>query len=150
MHHTSVIESNQLHLKLFLIINVCKYSSKECNNRIIYSKHWNQILQIFKFYQLQGYIEANPQPTKKTSNYFSCCPWNANSILGHNKISLLTAYHTVRRFNIICISETYLDSTVDDKTIEITGYNLIRAGQPNNQKRGGMFVFQRKLMPKTN
>ena len=65
---------------------------------------------------------------KKTSNYFSCCPWNANSILGHNKISLLTAYHTVRRFNIICISETYLDSTVDDKTIEITGYNLIRAG----------------------
>ena len=66
-----------------------------------------------------GDIEANPGPTKKTSNYFSCCHWNVNSILAHNKMSLLTAYNIVQKFEIICISETYLDSTVDNKTVEI-------------------------------
>ena len=64
---------------------------------------------------------------KNPSNYFSCCHWNVSSILAHNKISLLTAYNTVQKFDIICISETYLDSTVDNKTIEIKGYNLIIA-----------------------
>ena len=83
---------------------------------------------------------------QKTSNYFSCCHWNVNSILAHNKISLLTAYNIVWKFNIICISETYLDSTVDDKTIEIKGYNLIRADYLNNQRRGGVcFYFKGNL-----
>ena len=88
-----------------------------------------------------GDIEANPGLTKKTSNYFSCCHWNANSTLAHYKISLLTAYNIVQKFDIICISETYLDSTVDDKTTEITGYNLIRADYPNNQKRGRVCLY---------
>ena len=73
----------------------------------------------------------------RTSNYFSSCHWNVNSNLAQNQISLLTAYNIVQKFDIICISETYLDSTVD-KTIETTGYNLIRADYPNNQKRGGV------------
>ena len=88
-----------------------------------------------------GDIKADPGPTKKTSNYFSCCHWNANSILAQNDISLLTAYNTVKKLDIICISETYLDSTVDDKTIELTGYNLIRAHYSNNQKRGGVCLY---------
>ena len=41
----------------------------------------------------------------------------------------------------VCISETYLDSTVDDKTIEITGHNLIRADYPNNQERRGVYLY---------
>ena len=32
-----------------------------------------------------GDIEVNPGPTKKRSNYFSYCHWNANSILAHKK-----------------------------------------------------------------
>ena len=88
-----------------------------------------------------GDIEANPRLTKKPSNYFSCCHWNANSILAHNKISLLTAYNIVQKLDIICISETYLDSTVYDKTIEIKGYNLIKADYPNNQKKGGVCLY---------
>ena len=51
-----------------------------------------------------GDIEANPGPTKKTSNYFSCCHWNVISILAHNKISLLKAYNIVQKFDIICTS----------------------------------------------
>ena len=47
----------------------------------------------------------------------------------------------VERFDIICISETYLDSSVDDKTIEIPGYNLFRADYPNNQKKRGVCLY---------
>ena len=88
-----------------------------------------------------GDIEANPGPTKKSSNYFSCCHWNVSRILGHDKISLLTAYNIVQTFDIIFISKTYLDSTVDDKMIEIKGYNIIRADYPNNQRRGGVCLY---------
>ena len=85
---------------------------------------------------------SQPWAYKKTSDYFSCCQWSINSILA-NKISLVTVYNILQKFDIICISETYLDSTVDDKTIEIKGYNLIRADYPNNQRRGGVCLYFR-------
>ena len=91
-----------------------------------------------------GDNEVNPGPTKKPSNYFSCCYWDVHSILAHSKISLLTDYKIVKKFDIICISETYLDLTVDDKTTEITGY-LIRADYPNKQKRGVCLYFKGNL-----
>ena len=50
-------------------------------------------------------------------------------------------YNSVQQFDIFCISETYLDSTVDDKTIEITSYNLIGADYPNSQKRAGVCLY---------
>ena len=68
-----------------------------------------------------GETKANPGPVKNitstfTQHYFSCYHWNTNSILALNKIYILTTYNMVQKFDIICISETYLDSTVDDKT----------------------------------
>ena len=100
--------------------------------------NYKVILFFFILPLTHGDIEAKSWPTKITSNRFSCCHWNANNILSHNKISLLTAFNIVKKFDIICISDRYLDSTVDDKTIEIEAYNLIRADYPNNQKRRGV------------
>ena len=56
-----------------------------------------------------GDIESNPEPKHRTSTYFSCCHWNVNSIMAHNKLSLLSAHNTLHKFDVICISETYLD-----------------------------------------
>ena len=92
-----------------------------------------------------GDIEVNPGPKKRRSNYFSCCHWHVKSILTHNKISLLTAYNTFQRFDIICISETYLDSLVDNKTRNPRVYNLFRLDYPNNQKRGVYLYFRENL-----
>ena len=39
-----------------------------------------------------GDIESNPGHSKKIPSYFSLCHQNANSILAHNKLPLLTAY----------------------------------------------------------
>ena len=48
------------------------------------------------------------------------------------------AYITVHKFDIICLSETYLDSSAqtDDDNLEIAGYDIARADHPTNTKRG--------------
>ena len=61
-----------------------------------------------------GDIETNPGPKGRTSNYFSCFRWNVNSIMAHNKLSLLSACNTFHKFDVVCISETYLDKSADN------------------------------------
>ena len=58
-------------------------------------------------------------------------PLESNSLAKHNftKVALLKAYYSVQRFNIFCISETYLNSSItgDDESLQISGYDLIRS-----------------------
>ena len=88
-----------------------------------------------------GDIEINPGPKKKLAKCFSCCHWNVNSILAHNKLSLLTPYNSALNYDLICLTETYLDSTVDPNNLSINGYNLLRADHPDNVKRGGVCLY---------
>ena len=58
---------------------------------------------------------------------FSICHWHLNSIPVHNfKLSFLRACITVQKFDVICLSETYLNSPIlhDDNNLQIPGYNL--------------------------
>ena len=65
----------------------------------------------------------NPGPKPISGKSFSICHWNLNSISAHNytKISLPTAYVLVHNFDIICLSETSLNSetSTDDQNLEI-------------------------------
>ena len=70
---------------------------------------------------LSGDIEINPGPKSNALNwYFSTCHLNLNSISAHmfTKIFLLSAYISVHKSDIICLSETYLNSEIpsDDKS----------------------------------
>ena len=95
--------------------------------------------------KLSGDIEENPGPKPISNQSFSICHWNLNSISAHNyiKVSLLRAYISTHKFDVICISETYLDSDTsdDDDNLKIAGYNLIRADHPSNTKRGGVCIY---------
>ena len=66
-------------------------------------------------------------PRKKKQDFFYCFHWNVNSILAHNKLPLLEADNTTHKYDILCISETYLDFSVsvDDTTLSLPGYNLV-------------------------
>ena len=105
------------------------------------------------FYQilllLHGDVETNPGPNKKYKP-FTCCHWNVNSLTAHNmvKLSSIAVYNTIHKYNFICISETYLDSSVrtDDRDIWINGYTLIRAVHPSNNKRGGVCIYYRESL----
>ena len=80
-------------------------------------------------------------PPQKISSYFLLCHWNANSILAHNKLSLLTAYNITYKYDITCVSETYLNSSVDSSKLSIPGYDIVRADHPNDQKRDGVCLY---------
>ena len=82
---------------------------------------------------------------------FSICHWNVNSISAHNysKVFLLKAYIAIHKFDIICISETYLDSSTpsDDSNLEISGYTLVRSDHPSNNKRGDVCSYYKSYLP---
>ena len=73
--------------------------------------------------RLRGDIEENPGSKRNSNQSFSICHWNLNSITAHNylKVSLLRAYTSFHNFDVVCISETYLDSTtaLDDENLHI-------------------------------
>ena len=91
-----------------------------------------------------GYIETKPGPKSKNSKYFSCCHWNVNSILAHGRLSLLTAYNSTQNY-IICISETYSDSSINENTFKLDRYSLIRADHPSNMKEVGFACIIKKI-----
>ena len=99
---------------------------------------------------MDGDIESNPGPKTKTKNpkFFSCCHWNVDRLLAHNKLSMLETYNIAHKYNLICISESYLDSTVplDDNSVLLNIYNFTRADHSDNVKRGSVCTT-RKTYP---
>ena len=104
------------------------------------SLHFLRILYLALRLLQHGDIELNPGP-----KYFSFCHWNLNSLTAHNylKVSQLQAFNLVHKFDILCISETHLDSSVpkDDNALSIEGYSIIQADHPTNTKRGGVCIY---------
>ena len=84
-------------------------------------------LHVFLFLQhirlyliMSGDIETNPGPLNKQD--LSLCHWNLNSICASHfvKVSLIEAYIAVHDFDIICLSETFLNPDVssDEERLE--------------------------------
>ena len=100
---------------------------------------------------LSGDVQLNPGLKNKSGINFSICPWNLHSIAAHNyaKVFLLKAYIAVYKFDIICISETYLNNSItsDDGNFEILGYNLILSVHPSNRKRDGVCIYYKSALP---
>ena len=59
---------------------------------------------------------------------------------------LLTAYNSALNYDLICLTETYLDSTVDPNNLLSTGYNLLWADHPYNVKTGGVCLYYRETL----
>ena len=55
-----------------------------------------------------GNIEMYPGPNIQS---LSICHWDLNSLTVHNylKVSLLRAYVTIKKFDVVYLLETYLD-----------------------------------------
>ena len=102
-------------------------------------------------FMLCGNIESNPDPRPNSGQSFSICHWNLNSIAAHNfsKISLLKAYNAIHTYDIICLSETYLNhgTLSDNDNLWIPGYELIRVDHLSKQKRGGICTYHKDLLP---
>ena len=77
--------------------------------------------------------------------------WNLNGLTVHDfiRISLLQAYITRHNYDLICLSETFLNSSIDgsDTRISIDGYNLIRSDHPNDSKRDSVCIYYKERIP---
>ena len=101
--------------------------------------------------KLGGDIEENPGPKVNSCDYLSICYWNLNCICAHNfiKLSPLCAYISINKIDVICLSETYLDSSIpsDDDNLELPEHNLVRADNPTNTKKGGVCIYYHNSLP---
>ena len=96
-----------------------------------------------------GDIESNPGPCKSSTLKF--CHWNLNGLAAHEftKLSLLEGYINVNDIDIICLSETFLDSSIpiDDNRLSIFGYSMMRADHASSTKRGGVCLCSKDHLP---
>ena len=62
---------------------------------------------------------------------------------------LLNAYIAIHKFGIICLSETYLDSstTSDDDNLANSGYNFMCSDHPSNNIRGSVRIYYKNFLP---
>ena len=93
-----------------------------------------------------GDIEENPGPKYSSLTF---CHLNLNRLAAHDstKISLLQAYITQHNYDMICLIETFLNSSIlsDDKRIKIDGYSLIRSDHPRDSKK--VCIYHKEHIP---
>ena len=122
------------HKSYFYVWNIAPFLSL-CQSGVHY--YYNSSIY-FCSSLCHGDIEINPGPKKLKKNSLSVCHWNLNSLSAHNfsKLTQLKAYISIYKHDFICLSETYLNSSIPDSLLEIDGYNLICSDQHNDVKRG--------------
>ena len=110
----------------------------------IYTLHAQWL--VFRTILLSGDVETNPGP--ETLDF---CTWNLNSITAYDflSVSLIEAYNSVYKYDLIGIVETHLDSTVDKDRLTLEGYSFFKNNHPQNVKRGGVGLYVKDSLPTT-
>ena len=64
------------------------------------------------------------------------------------KVKLLTVYNVMHKFDITCVSESYLnsDTSWSDDNLNIPGY-MSRAEHPSGNRRGGVCIYYKEPLP---
>ena len=95
---------------------------------------------------LSGDVEVSPGSKKKDRDCLSICYWNLNSIsaYGYSKLFLLNLYNLLHKFDIICLSKTYLHSNtlLEDDNRKISGYSFVRSDH-----YGGVCLYCKNNLP---
>ena len=152
LHHT--IYSLYFFLTFILITQVNNlYQVSSCLTKIIpisfclcFLKIANITVFLLFFIQnlLSCYDDTEENPGPKYSS-LTFCHWNLNRLTAHDstKISLLQTYITQHNYGIICLTETFLNSSIlsDDNRITIDGYNLIRSAHPSDLEKRGVYLL---------
>ena len=103
------------------------------------------------FVNISGDAEKNPDPKSYSAQYLKICHWNVNCIAAHNfiKIALLKAYLSVHKMVIVCLCETFLDTSIliNNDNLQIPGYSSVRADHPSNNKRGDVLLSYKSFLP---
>ena len=98
---------------------------------------------------LSGDIETNPGP--HTDNCLKFFHWYLNSICARDniKISLIEAYNSIHRFDVIALSKSMVNSSISNEDIFIEGFSkeIYRNDHLSNTKKGGVCLYFREGLP---
>ena len=95
-----------------------------------------------------GDVELSPDPKEPFSLTFFHRNFNGFAAHDFAKISLIQSYAQSYNTDIIYLSETFLDSSIEtsDPNINILGYHSLRSDHPSNTKRGGVCMFYKDYL----
>ena len=95
-----------------------------------------------------GDIGFNPGPKQSSLTFRH---WELNDIAAHDfvKISLIQGHITENNLDKICLSETFLNSSLNtkDDRLKVQGYSLIRSGHTGSLQKGGVCVYYKEHIP---
>ena len=150
----NILKTHLLDIVIFLIVLSVRYAISLNSAKNIRFLRWSLFHSLYfmsvRLYihyvwlhslaiKLSGDIKENPGSNANSCVCLCICHWNLNSISAHNfiKFSLLCAYISINRIDIMCFSETYLDSSnpSDDDNLELPEYDLVHADNRTNTKR---------------
>ena len=120
----SKIDTQEMSLNIFSVFFFAEFS--QVSSKVLFSVS-NYIFVNTSFW-LQSLLSIIKwQQQNKSRSSLSIYYWNLNRISGHNyaKLFLVRAYLAFHIFEIMWLSETYLNSSnsPDNETLEISGYN---------------------------
>ena len=101
-------------------------------NKYYRARFVTSIFMLMNIYQI---FSSNHISQTYVNKQYMCC------------IKLLLYQQRNYKHDFICLSETYLDSSIPDNLIEIEGYSLVRADHPDNIKRGGVCIYYKESLP---
>ena len=91
----------------FTILNMFGKSLKNVKDYFNHIAFWYLFVNSIHLLIICGDVEQNPGP--KNKKYLSLCNWNLNSL------KALKAFNATKKFDFICLSESYLDSTISSE-----------------------------------
>ena len=91
-----------------------------------------------------GDIEENSGLKTKPNDNLFVCHWNVNSITSYNfqKTAVLNSFVAMHKFDIICMSKTFLNNTYEDNDLNLNGYSLLPMEHSSNEKGGRFYSLQ--------
>ena len=94
---------------------------------------------------VSGDIHPNPGPTQT----LKMCQINMRSLQPSDRSVKLDEMYSMlvleNQFDIICVSETWLDSSISDAEVELYGYQLFR--NDRNRHGGGVAIYAHNSLP---
>ena len=149
------IQKNSLYFIFISSINLSYFIRSHIDIHMLNEIYY--VYQVYIFLSIVllrcGDIESIPGPRLNPNQGLSVCFWNLNSLSVNNfaKKDLLVAFNSIHNFDIICLAETYLDSSYppEDIDLQIDNYTMLRADHPMDIKRGGVCVYHKNYLAVT-
>ena len=110
----------------------------------------NSVAAEFKFFCMLYSYCIIMQPGGGRSS-LSVCQRNSNSIWVEDffKLSQILTFLNVHQFDIFCLTETFLDSSIslEDQRLATEGYKLFLCDHPSSLRRSGVWLYFKDHLP---